>query len=244
MMLADARARLFFSFYLKAPPRALLRFLIALLAILPLVSQARSQGAPDWSLQLFDPTRLCQRDCAFSLYAGRYLTSEMTNIFGIDTFEPPNRWRYGDSGLIAATVGRPLVGIGNLARAEVELGLGKRFGDLTAMEGWGAIYFRWLWFPWNDWVRTSIAASTGLSYTPTIDQIERIRVDNGGRGSRLLHFLSPEITFGLPQKPDLDLFIRYHHRSGGRNYVIGKSELFNNAAGGAQYLVGGVRFIY
>jgi len=243
-MFADASARSFWRRQVSAAPKALRRCLIALLALFPLVTDARAQGAPDWSLHFFNPTQQCQQNCYFSLYAGRYLKSEMTNAFGVETFEPPNRWRYGDSGLIAATVGRPLYGLGNVFRAEVEFGLGKRFGDLTAIEGWGAIYFRWLWFPWNDWVRTSIAASTGLSYTPTIDQVERIRVNNGGRGSRLLHFLSPEITFGLPQKPDLDLFIRYHHRSGGRNYVIGKSAIFNDAASGAQYLVGGVRFTY
>jgi len=243
-MLAGVRSRLYWRTFFTAPPNPLRGVLIALLAILPLVTEARSQGAPDWSLKLFNPVNSCEGDCYFSFYAGRYLKSEMTNAFGVQKFEPPNRWRYGDSGIVTATVGRPLYAFGKFIRAEVEFGVGKRFGDLTALEGWGAIYFRWLWFPWNDWVRTSIASSTGFSYTPTIDYIERIRNNNDGRGSRLLHFLSPEITFGLPQKPEIDIFLRYHHRSGGRNYVMGKSAIFNSAGGGAQYFVAGVRYHY
>ncbi|MDB5572020.1 MAG: hypothetical protein JWN93_3203 [Hyphomicrobiales bacterium] len=206
--------------------------------------EARAQGAAHMSLSLFNPALMCNDDCYFSLYSGRYLKSEMTNAFGIQKFEPPNRWRYGDSGLIAATFARPLYAYGDLFRGEVELGVGKRFGALSAFEHWGALYFRWLWFPWNTVLRTSIAVSTGLNYTPTLDAIETARVNNGGRGARLLHFLSPEITFGLPQNKDINIFVRYHHRSGGRNYVMGKSEIFNDAAGGAQYLVFGIRYTH
>jgi hypothetical protein len=188
-----------------------------------------------------NPVLTCDANCYLTVSVGRYLKSEMPNAFGLERFEPPTQWRFGNSVLVSGSAGRPFLRYLDWAQLEWEFGLGKRAGDLKAVEVWGAIYFRWLLFPWSDYLRTSLAVSTGLSYTPTIDLIERIRVDNGLRGSRLLHYLSPEITFGLPSQPNLDLVIRYHHRSGGRYYLIGPSEIFNDAAGGAQYLTFGIR---
>jgi len=216
--------------------------LVVILSNFVLISEGRSQSQPDNLLTFYNPVLSCDKECYFSLYSGRYLASEMTNAFGIEKFEPPNHWRFGDSVILASTFARPLYSFRDLFRAEIEVGVGKRFGDLTSFETWGALYFRWQYFPWNKWVRTSIAVSTGLNYAPTPDEIEKLRVNNGGRGSRLLHFLSPEITIGFPSNPDIDYFLRYHHRSGGKNYVVGNSKIFNDAAGGAQYLVAGIRY--
>jgi hypothetical protein len=38
------------------------------------------------------------------------------------------------------------------------------------------------------------------------------------QGRRLLHYLSPELTFGLPSMPDTDFVISSHHRSGGGQF--------------------------
>jgi len=202
-----------------------------------------AQAGPDANadgLRFFSPIAQCRSDCAFSLYAGRFLDTAMKEVFGVDGFTPPHDWRWGSSSFVAATVGRPVLRYGDLFAVEVEIGAGKRFGALKSPEVWGALYFRWTKFPWNHIVRTSVAVSTGLNYAPGRDAIETARMQNGGQGSRLMHFLSPEITFGLPHRPDVDVFFRLHHRSGGRD-VFGPVSLFNGAGGGTQYNAIGVR---
>ena len=187
-----------------------------------------------------DPTSSCQSDCAFSLYAGRFLDTSMKEVFGLNGFTPPQKWRWGNSSFVGMTFGRPILRYSDLFAVELEVGAGKRFGALTSTEVWGAIYFRWTKFPWNHIVRTSMAVSTGLNYAPHLDAIENARTENAGRGSHLLHFLSPEITFGLPSRPDIDVFLRLHHRSGGGK-IFGPVAIFKGAGGGAQYGVVGVR---
>ena len=49
----------------------------------------------------------------------------------------------------------------------------------------------------------------------------------------LLHYLSPEITFGLPDSK-WDVFARLHHRSGGYDWR-GPTKIFKNASVGARY---------
>jgi hypothetical protein len=50
-----------------------------------------------------------------------------------------------------------------------------------------------------------------------------------------MHFFSPEITLALPDRPEVELLLRLHHRSG----VFG---LVSDAWGGAQYATIGLRW--
>ncbi|NDA46305.1 MAG: hypothetical protein EBY21_03330 [Alphaproteobacteria bacterium] len=211
-------------------------------------AQSESSNGPLKGLfsapQLFNPTQACQGDCAFTLYGGRYLQTSIENVFAIKPYKPIGQWTYADSQLLAASVSRKLVANPDFWEIDAELGLGKRMGALTATEVWAALYFRWLAFPWSQWVKTSFAFSTGIDYASSKDPIETLRNTNGGRGANLLHFLSPEFTFTLPQQPDWDLILRFHHRSGGREFVLGPTiarTFFSNASGGAQYVTFGLR---
>jgi len=190
-----------------------------------------------------DPFSSCSKDCSASVFAGRYLHSSMFNVFAIRTFEPIWSYEWRDSELLAGSFSRKILENPGWWSIEGEFGLAKRFGELNAAENWLAVYFRWSAFPWSQKIRTSLAISTGLSYAWSLDQIEVANAINGGRGSHLMHYLSPEITFGLPQHPDWDLFFRLHHRSGGADVIPAlSSALFNDAAGGAQYLTTGLRY--
>ena len=80
---------------------------------------------------------------------------------------------------------------------------------------------------------TTVAISTGLNYATGISEMEQERASDG-EGSRLMHFFSPEITFALPRRPEVELLFRFHHRSG----VFG---LVSDAWGGAQYGTVGLR---
>ena len=56
---------------------------------------------------------------------------------------------------------------------EPQIGIGKRFGDMQAVEFWGAVAFRWTAFPWNNYVKTTIAISEGVSLATQVDTVER-----------------------------------------------------------------------
>ena len=66
---------------------------------------------------------------------------------------------------------------------EAEVGLGKRFGRQSETEVWGAAYLRYQGFPWDRFLVTSVAVSTGLNYASDISDVERNRArdDTGDR---------------------------------------------------------------
>lgn len=193
-------------------------------------------------------SQACAGDCAIAVYGGSYVFTEMTEMFGIegistfapDRFKPAWDWDYGDSSLIAVAGSRRILSFGELIDIEGEIGLAQRFGDLTATETWAAFYIRWVAFPWNDYIRTTIAVSTGLNYASHVDALEKERSSNK-KGSHLLHFFSPEITLALPQYPEWELLGRIHHRSGGK-ILFGDVPVFNGVDGGAHYATVGLRY--
>lgn len=178
------------------------------------------------------PFEPCSGDCAVTFLSGQLVETGMTNIF-INKHIPPWDWRWGTSYLESASLSRQVLTFSSYVGVETEIGAGKRFGFLHETEAWGALYFR-LKLPGAEYLRTSIAVSTGLNYATDVPVFEQIRTK--GPGDRLLHYLSPEITLGLPSQPNLDLVIRFHHRSGGQLSV------FNHTGGGAQYGTAGIRY--
>ena len=129
---------------------------------------------------------------------------------------------------------RRLVTLFKVIDIEPELGIGKRFGNVRAVEIWGALYFRWTYFPWNDYVKTTIGVNTGLNYATEIEAEERQRSTPGHRGSNVLHNFSPEVTFALPEIPNYEIVFNYHHRSG----IYGA---INGVYGGTQFATVGLR---
>lgn len=127
-------------------------------------------------------------------------------------------------------------GLGQMAddfTIDGEVGTSVRFGEESLGEAWAALYLRYDGLPWNDTVYTTIGANTGLSYLTNISAFERGR-DSEGNASELLHYLGPEITFADPENKDLELVLRYHHRSG----VFG---LFDGVVSGSTFLSAGIR---
>jgi hypothetical protein len=122
---------------------------------------------------------------------------------------------------------------GDDVTVETEAGASFRFGDESLGEGWAALYFRYDNLPWNDTVYTTIAVNTGVSLLTDISEFERGR-DSDGNASVLLHYLGPELTFADPENKDVELVLRYHHRSG----VFG---LFDGVVSGSTFISAGVR---
>jgi hypothetical protein len=123
--------------------------------------------------------------------------------------------------------------IGDDISVEVEAGASYRFGEESLGELWGALYFRYDGFGWNDTVYTTIALNTGLSILSETSEFERERAGNG-QTSLLLHYLAPEITFADPDNKNLELVFQLHHRSG----IFG---LIDGVDGGSTFISTGIR---
>ena len=197
----------------------------------------------------------CAGDCALQLFGGRQTTVAMTSAFGIGNpfsghfgfvpLIPIWDWPWGDTALLGVALSHDLVSIGigpldGAVRIDGELGIAQRLGGQTETELWAALYLRWTKFPWNRFVPTTIGLSTGLNWASGISDFERAESGNG-EGSQLLHYLSPEITFGLPGRPDVELVARFHHRSGGGDF-FGPGSIFNNTESGTHFQTVGLRF--
>ncbi len=116
-------------------------------------------------------------------------------------------------GTLDELTGWDLGHIGEYVTVEPEVGAAYRFGDKENLgEFWGALYFRYDGFPWNDSLYTTAALSTGWSYLTETSQWEYSRSDEGT--SQVLHYFSPEITVADPDNKNVELVLRLHHRSG------------------------------
>ena len=122
---------------------------------------------------------------------------------------------------------------------EGELGIANRFGGMHETDLWVASTFRLKYFPWNNYLVTTVALSVGLSYASHVADYE-VSKSVVGHGNRLLAYLGPEITLALPSHPDWQLLVRIHHRSGGGIFWRDHG-LFNGQWAASQYLVAGVR---
>ena len=181
--------------------------------------------------ELRDP---CAGDCAIAVYGGVYVEDSMTELF-ITSPKAPSDWELKrDDRLAAIALSRRVGWLWHRRFSlEPEIGLARRYGRQDATEAWAALFFRYHGFPWDRWLLTTAAASTGLNWASEVTPVEQERA-NDGAGSQLMHFFAPEITFALPDRPDFEILIRFHHRSG----VFG---LVSDAWGGAQYLTFGLR---
>ena len=92
-----------------------------------------------------------------------------------------------------------------------EFDVGKHFQDQDHWEFDALGTFRWIKFPWDRYLDTSLAAGAGVSYATQEPEVE---LKNHGNVSQFLGFLMFEAAFSLPQIPRWDAFARIHHRSG------------------------------
>ena len=197
------------------------------------------EGGIDWNGNFFGP---CRGDCAISVYGGQEVTTSMERMFFVKY--PPRpfwKWQWSNSEIIAGTFSRRLVTFWNSLSLEPEFGVGQRFGGMHATEFWGAFNVRWINFPWNRYIKTTVGIAEGISLTTQVDTSERL-LNNSTvvgnqrvfRGSDLLNFFTPEITFALPQYAAYEIILRFQHRSG----MFGS---INGVHAGAQFLTAGLR---
>ena len=73
---------------------------------------------------------------------------------------------------------------------------------------------RWNHFPWNHFIKTSIAIGEGISYA-TRHPFQEVRDPKKAEEAKtLLNYLMFEVGLSLPKYPQWQVFFRIHHRSG------------------------------
>ncbi len=209
--------------------RAIARLLspvTALAAFMFLAGAARAWTPGD----LFAP---CHGDCATYVFGGNYVENSLGQVL-VTSPETPITWNYAtDDHFVGTALSRTTWHFWKHFTMEPEVGMGQRFGRQSATEVWGALFFRYHGFPWDDKVLTTVAVSTGLNWASDVTEVEQERAHDG-QGSQLMHYFAPELTFAAPSRPNVELVLRMHHRSG----VFG---LVSDAWGGAQYATVGLR---
>ena len=178
-----------------------------------------------WGL-LFTGQAAGQDSWAVSIHQARFVDGEFSHIF--------DRNYFGDSHLLILAVSREFARTWEHLGWELEGQAGKHHGLQDHWEFNGLLVLRWHHFPWDRYLRTSLAIGEGISYATRTPYLE----DNDHtRTSKLLNHLVGELTIGLPQLPAWDLSGRIHHRSG----VFG---LFNGVHGASNFLSIGLRHTF
>jgi hypothetical protein len=165
-----------------------------------------------------------ENDWYLSLYGGQFIGSGDGDL--VD-------FRLRDAYLIGAGLTKEFARFPRQVGWELECQLAQHFGEQAHLELDFAINARWLTFPWDAQLDTSLAFGSGLSYTTDVPETEaEVNPDTGS--TRLLHYLLVEVAAALPESR-WGLFTRLHHRSG----IWG---FFDGVGRASNYIVLGIRY--
>ncbi len=139
---------------------------------------------------------------------------------------------YEDSYLVVLAVSKRVFSVKTLLGIEIEGQTGKHFGVQEHWELNVLPVLRWLQFPWDGYLDTSIAAGAGLSYALETPEIEARGVSSS---PQLLGYLMFEIAVSLPRVPQWSLIARLHHRSGANGLFGGRLDASNAVGLGIRY---------
>ena len=131
---------------------------------------------------------------------------------GSQLLEIPARLDLKDSYTFGVSVSKQFAEWTRYMRLEGELQVLKHFGEQDHWEFTGSLNLRWVVFPWNRYIETSVALGEGLSWATEIPALEKADPTNSGN-SQLLNYILLEVTFAIPESP-WSLVTRIHHRSG------------------------------
>ena len=168
-----------------------------------------------------------ERDWALTLYSGKMTDADLAKT-AMFNFEFENAY------LVDLGLSRRLYTFQNYFDIEIEGQIARYFGDQDNWEFDLVAYFRWLLFPWNEYLNTSFAAGAGLSYATSVPAIEAKLYDDT---SQFLGALMFEFAFSLPQVPQWSLVTGIHHRSGAGG-------VFSGVQGASNAWVIGIRYTF
>ena len=174
---------------------------------------------------VFSKTSEAKEDWAATVYGASQLRGDIWQTF----YEPDFDTSYY---FIALAVSRRIYSFTKNLDLELEGQGVKHMGNQHHWEFNGLVTVRWLTFPWNRYIGTTLAIGDGLSYATRTPNLEKELHD---KTSRFLNYLMLELTFALPETPAWSLVVRLHHRSG----ILG---LFNDVEGASNALGMGLKY--
>ncbi len=169
-------------------------------------------------------------DRILTVYSGKYTDHSLGKLF---TKFPI---RYEDSYIFAIAPGYIFSRPSPNRQWELEAQVVKHYGIQTHWEFNGVIIFRWNHFPWNEYVRTTLAIGDGLSYATEVPPLELSSQTNSG-ATKLLNYFLLEMSLSPPANKNWAFIARIHHRSG----VYG---IFDNVSGGSNVISAGMKYLY
>jgi len=151
------------------------------------------------------PAAVAEKEWAVTVLGGQYSGSQLLKLGG-GTLD------FKDSYTAGLSLSYQFVDWGPHMRWELEGQALKHVGEQEHVELASSINVRWITFPWNRYLDTSVAIGGGLSVTSEVPVLEKRDPDNS-QAATLLHYLLIEAAVGLPSS-NWSLVARVHHRSG------------------------------
>lgn len=162
----------------------------------------------------------------FSLYGGQWIDDRLVDILRLRASTGNLRSSYA----LGVGAAREVYRIADPVGLELEANAAQHFGRQWHPEINALLALRWNWFPWDQFVDTSIAAGQGLSLAA-----RRPPIENRGDAREFLNYLMFELELRPVPFEAWSLVGRIHHRSG----VFG---LYGGVRGGSNFLMIGVRY--
>jgi hypothetical protein len=151
------------------------------------------------------PAAFAEKEWAVTVLGGQYSGSQLLKLGG-GTLD------FKDSYTAGLSLSYQFVDWGPHMRWELEGQALQHVGEQEHVEFASSINVRWITFPWNRYLDTSVAIGGGLSVTSEVPVLEKRDPDNS-QAATLLHYLLIEAAVGLPSS-NWSLVARVHHRSG------------------------------
>ena len=167
------------------------------------------------------------KDWAVTVYGAIQTRSDFHEMFYNPDFD-------NDYKLLAVALKKRMGSYTKHLDFEWEAQVVKHFGEQNHMEFNGLLIARWLSFPWDKYLDTSLAVGNGLSMATETPESEALQHE---KTSLLLDYVLVEASFSLPQIPKWSFVWRIHHRSG----VFG---LFNGVHGASNAMGAGLSYSF
>lgn len=166
-----------------------------------------------------------REDWAVTVYGASQLRGDIWSTFYSPDFDTSYYF-------LAFAVSRKIYSFSKHLDLELEGQAVKHMGGQHHGEFNGLFALRWLTFPWNKYIDTTVAVGDGLSYGTSTAKLEE---EMHGKNSLLLNYLMLEMSFALPETPRWNLVVRLHHRSGVFGIFDGIEGASNSVGVGIKY---------
>jgi len=166
-------------------------------------------------------------DWFVSIYGGQVSDTAFNEVIRFNT-------KFEDYYLAAVALGKELWTDRKYLALEAEGQFVQHFKGKEHQEFNAALILRWLPFPWDDYLDTSLAVGNGISYATRDPEFEENEADDNVT-VQTLYYLMLELVFALPGDSHWGVFTRVHHRSS----VFG---LIDGAFAASNYVCAGLRY--